>query len=105
MSPAVTLIPVDDLSPLESIPCAAYLDVRLYPFVTPADAAVVGGSQVDENVRRELIDELVLLGQERASTVKQNLISQHGIEPGRLVICVNKYDREVKARPRVELVF
>jgi hypothetical protein len=47
----------------------------------------------------------VLLGQERASTVKQNLISQHGIEPGRLVICVNKYDREVKARPRVELVF
>ena len=46
-----------------------------------------------------------MLGQKRASIVKEDLISQHGIESDRLVICVNKFDKEEKARPSVEIIF
>ena len=37
--------------------------------------------------------------------MKKALVTEHGVEPGRLVICVTDYDKGEDAKPRVKLIF
>ena len=81
------------------------LDVRLCPVATAADAAGAGVAPADVEDQGQLIDELMMLGHQRANAVKKALVTEHGIEPGRLVICVTDYDKGEDAKPRVKLIF
>ena len=86
------------------------LDVRLCPHANAQDIAALGGEPSKEALEKgefdkEVVDKMFLLGHDRAKRLKGALISEHKVEPGRVVICATEYDKNEKAKPRVELVF
>ncbi len=81
------------------------LDVRVCPYATNKDLAAVAGKSLNEVVRKEMIDKVVQLGHDRAAGIKQELITRHDVAPGRVIICVTKYDKKEGAKPRVKLLF
>jgi hypothetical protein len=83
----------------------AKLDVRLCPHATAKDVAAVAGKPLGEDIGKDLLDKMFLLGHDRAAKIKRALISQHDVDPGRVVICVTEYDKKENAKPRVEFVF
>ncbi len=81
------------------------LDVRVCPYATGKDLAAIGAKPAGEELGKELLDKMFLLGHARAAGIKRELISKHDVDPGRVIVCVTEYDKSENAKPRVKFVF
>ena len=54
--------------------------------------------------RNKQVKKAVALGTARQKAGKDHMMSTHGIEDGRLIVCAPQHDRKRDAKPRVELI-
>ena len=76
-------------------------DTQLCPVVnigSDLGRADVVLSEISDDERRELI----ALGQKRAKVVQSYLVKEHGVDIGRLLLCISRLE-EGKTKSRVEI--
>ncbi|MBE0585801.1 MAG: DUF748 domain-containing protein [Desulfofustis sp.] len=75
--------------------------VASWEFLTAEEVAAIDGTTVE--IVEEGREPLVELGQLRAGAVRDHLVESKGIEPGRLLICETRIEKEKQAQPAVLL--
>ncbi|RUM40156.1 MAG: hypothetical protein DSY57_00140 [Desulfobulbus sp.] len=85
------------------------VDFRLCPKVAAweADADRTKEDEKTKDTSKQLSDEerkrLMELGQKRAQNVKEHLVEQYGCDRDRLLICTTEIDKNISAKPRVDI--
>lgn len=78
------------------------LQLRLCGVATSADLAIISKGTLKQ-IPPEGHEALESLARQRAETIKQIMVSQYGVAPGRLFICHPELNRKADALPQVRL--